>query len=36
MKYKEKDILKFTSGKNHEEENFPVSSFLISTKKKIK
>ena len=34
MKYKEKDILKFTSGKNHEEENFPVSSFLISTKKK--
>ena len=34
MKYTEKDILELTSGKNHEEENFPVSSFLISPEKK--
>ena len=34
MKYTEKDILNLSSGKNHEKENFPVSSFLISPEKK--
>ncbi len=35
MKYKESTILELTSGKGHAEENFPVSSFLISPQKKI-
>ena len=35
MKYSELDILKFTSGKNFGDENFPVSSFLISPQKKL-
>ena len=35
MKYSESQILKFTSGKNFGDENFPVSSFLISKQKKV-